>query len=57
VRISLGGDNTAQEIDTLGDAVAAIAAGRIRGEYFLKRSSGEYLPTRMNDDFSGYLGT
>jgi selenocysteine lyase/cysteine desulfurase len=57
VRVSLGLYNTAREIETLGNALDAIAAGRIRGEYYLNRSSGEYLPTRMTDDFSRYFGT
>lgn len=55
VRASFGLYNTLEEVDTLADALQAIARGEIRGRYRQDPESGEYLPERPPLDFSSVL--
>jgi selenocysteine lyase/cysteine desulfurase len=55
VRISIAAYNTPRDIETLGCALDAIAAGRVRGEYLLDRATGAFHPTGMSHDFSDYF--
>lgn len=54
VRVSLGLYNTMQEIDVLGEALRAIAAGRFEHDYVLDPRRGEYLPAGYAERFTEY---
>ncbi len=54
VRISFGLYNTANEIDTLLQALEEIHAGKYQGKYHQDPPSGAYLPDGVNVDFNEY---
>jgi selenocysteine lyase/cysteine desulfurase len=54
VRVSLGLYNTIQEIDVLGEALRAVAAGRHERDYVLDPHRGEYLPAGYSERFTEY---
>ena len=54
VRVSVGVYNTLEDIGLLGDALDAIAAGRIAGDYRLDPRTGEYH-TDLSYDYRDYF--
>jgi selenocysteine lyase/cysteine desulfurase len=54
VRVSFGLYNTIQEIDVLGEALHAVAAGRHDRGYVLDPHRGEYLPAGYTERFTEY---
>jgi cysteine desulfurase/selenocysteine lyase len=57
VRISIGTYNTVRDIETLGDALEAIVAGRAGGTYVLDPTSGEYHSPETTYAFGDYYRT
>ncbi len=55
VRISFGLYNTVEEIDTLIEALKAIAAGEYQGRYVQDISTGEFHPQGWQPDFEAYF--
>jgi cysteine desulfurase/selenocysteine lyase len=55
VRISFGLYNTIEEVDTLIDALKAIAAGDYAGEYIQDLASGEYQPKAWQPEFDKFF--
>lgn len=54
VRVSFGLYNSIQEIDVLGEALRAVAAGRHDRGYVLDPHRGEYLPAGYTERFTEY---
>jgi hypothetical protein len=55
VRLSFGLYNSFNDIDMLGEALRAIAAGRYKGTYIQDRTSGEYIPIGWNPNFDNFF--
>ncbi|MEW6568120.1 MAG: aminotransferase class V-fold PLP-dependent enzyme [Chloroflexota bacterium] len=55
VRASFGLYNTREEVDTLAEALAAIARGELRGTYVQDPHSGDYHPVTWSPDIEGRL--
>lgn len=57
VRVSIGLSNALEEIDRLGDALEAIAAGRYRNEYRLDPEHGDYISGSDDTSYADYVNS
>ena len=57
VRVSLGLCNTLEEIDRLGDALEAIAAGRYGSDYRLDPEHGDYISGSDDTCYADYVNS
>ncbi|MEN8241346.1 MAG: aminotransferase class V-fold PLP-dependent enzyme, partial [Chloroflexota bacterium] len=55
IRASFGLYNTLEEVDSLIDALEAIAAGEYSGEYIQDPASGEYTPVGWEPGFENFF--